>query len=217
MTNRPVIEYYFSFISLWSYVGSRRFQQLAKDTNARVIFKPIDLLQTFSTSGGLPVKERASQRQIYRLLEMERWRNIREIPLVNFPKFYPADPSLAHRVLLAAIKESGHDNGHVTEFVHKGLEAVWSRELDIADPLTIVKLAQEAGLDGNRLLERAEHEKEFGDQELALNKEAQDNNVFGAPFYVYQGEPLWGQDRLDMLEDIIKSGRKPFLPLKRLQ
>jgi 2-hydroxychromene-2-carboxylate isomerase len=55
---RPVIEFYFSFISLWSYVGSRRFAQLARDNNATVIFKPIDLLHIFSVSGGLPVKQR---------------------------------------------------------------------------------------------------------------------------------------------------------------
>ena len=216
MATRPVVEYYFSFISLWSYIGSRRFQQVAKETNAQVIFKPIDLLYTFSTSGGLPVKQRASQRQIYRLLEMERWKKIRDIPLVNFPKFYPANPSLAHRVLLAAIEESGNDAPAVSEFVHKGLEAVWARELDIADPKTIIQLADEAGLKGEWLLERAEKDRKLSSEESAITSEAELRNVFGAPFYIYQGEPLWGQDRLDMLEEIIKSGREPFVPLKTL-
>ncbi|CAG8938092.1 unnamed protein product [Penicillium salamii] len=216
MARRPVIEYYFSFISLWSYVGNRYFEQLAKETNAQVIFKPIDLLYTFSTSGGLPVKQRATQRQIYRLLEMERWKKIRNIPLVNFPKFYPADPSLAHRVLLAAIKESGSDSPNVKEFVHKGLEAVWARELDIADPKTIIQLANEAKLDGEKLLRKAYEDKELAEEENALTAEAESRNVFGAPFYVYQGEPIWGQDRLDMLKDIVMSGREPFVPLKTL-
>ncbi|CAG8274084.1 unnamed protein product [Penicillium salamii] len=216
MAHRPVIDYYFSFISLWSYVGNRHFEQLAKDTNAQVIFKPIDLLYTFSTSGGLPVKQRATQRQIYRLLEMERWKKIRNIPLVNFPKFYPADPSLAHRVLLAAIKGSGSDSPNVKEFVHKGLEAVWARELDIANPETITLLANEAGLDGEKLLRKAYEDKELAEEEKALTAEAESRNIFGAPFYVYQGEPIWGQDRLDMLKDIVTSGREPFVPLKTL-
>ena len=27
--------------------------------------------------------------------------------------------------------------------------------------------------------------------------------VFGSPFYIFQGEPFWGQDRLDFLEEAI--------------
>lgn len=63
MATRTVNEYYFSFISLWSYIGSRRLQALAQNHNAQIVYKPIDLLHIFSVSGGLPVKQRAPQRQ----------------------------------------------------------------------------------------------------------------------------------------------------------
>ncbi|KAK2599353.1 hypothetical protein N8I77_011117 [Diaporthe amygdali] len=211
MASRPVIEYYFSFISLWSYIGSRRLQALAQQHNAQIIYKPIDLLHIFSVSGGLPVKQRAPQRQAYRLLEMERWRKIRDIPLVKFPKFYPADPSLAHRVLLAAIEEDGYDNDAVQEFAGKGLETVWATEGDIADPETIRRLAEASGLEGARLLRRAESEDGLAVKEKELTKEAEAKRYFGAPFYVYREEPFWGQDRIEMLEDVIKSGRDPIV------
>ncbi|PYH94700.1 thioredoxin-like protein [Aspergillus ellipticus CBS 707.79] len=211
MSSRPVIEFYFSFISLWSYVGSRRFQTLIQEANARVIYKPIDLMYIFSISGGHPVKQCSTQRQAYRLLEMERWRRIRDIPIVPHPKFYPADPSLGHRVLLAAIEEVGDDSPSIGLFVHKALEAVWAKELDIVDPGTIVRLADEAGLEGERLLERAKVERGLGEREAALTEEAKSRQVFGAPFYVYQGEAFWGQDRLEMLEEVIKSGREPIV------
>ncbi|KAJ5736462.1 uncharacterized protein N7483_001587 [Penicillium malachiteum] len=209
VANPPVIEFYFSFVSLWSYIGSRRFQQLVKKTNAQVIYKPIDLLYTFSISGGLPVKQRAPQRLAYRFVEMQRWRQIRNIPLVLQPKFYPADPSLAHRVLLAAIKEQGNDSPRVNEFAHKGLEAVWARELEVASAEVIVQLANEAGLDGKNLLEQAQAEEELREKEEYLTEEANERQVFGAPFYFYRDEPFWGQDRLEMLEDIIESEREP--------
>lgn len=211
MTSRPVIEYYFSFISQWSYIGSQRLKTLAQQHNAQIIYKPIDLLHIFSVSGGLPVKQRAPQRQAYRLLEMERWRRIRNIPLVKFPKFYPADPSLAHRVLLAAIEEDGYDNDAVQEFARKGLETVWANEGDIADPQTIQRLADASGLNGARLLRRAVSEDGLEASEQALTKEAEDKRYFGAPVYVYRGEPFWGQDRIEMLEDVIKSDREPIL------
>lgn len=206
---RPVIEYYFSFISLWSYIGSRRFAQLARDTDATIIYKPIDLLHIFSVSGGLPVKQRAAQRQAYRLTEMERWRQVRDIPLVKQPKYYPADPSLAHRVFLAAIRERGHDDAAVQAFAHRGLQTVWADEGNIADAETIVRLADESGLEGARLLDLARTDKTLATEEEELTREAVERQVFGGPFYVYRGEAFWGQDRLEMLEDVIKSGREP--------
>jgi 2-hydroxychromene-2-carboxylate isomerase len=138
---------------------------------------------------------------------MERWCKIHDIRIVQNPKFYPANPSLAHRVLLAAIEESGHDSAPVHEFARRGLETVWVDEGDIADPVTISKLADKCGLDGARLLKRAEEEEELVEQETALMAEATSRQVFGAPFYFYRNEPFWGQDRLDMLEEVIRSGR----------
>ncbi|KAM0332519.1 hypothetical protein ACHAQA_002802 [Verticillium albo-atrum] len=203
-------QYYFSFISLWSYVGSRHFAQVARENNAKIIYKPIDLLHIFSISGGLPVKQRSPQRQAYRLAEMERWRHIRNIPLVKHPKFYPADPSLAHRVFLVAIRERGYDDPAVQELAQRGLKTVWADEGDIADPETIVRIADESGLEGARLLDVARADGTLAEEEEALTREAVERNVFGGPFYFYRGEPFWGQDRLEMLDEVIKSGRDPI-------
>jgi 2-hydroxychromene-2-carboxylate isomerase len=49
--HRPVVEYYFSFISLWSYIGSLVFQDLVKRHDVRVEFKPIDLMAVFAAGG----------------------------------------------------------------------------------------------------------------------------------------------------------------------
>jgi 2-hydroxychromene-2-carboxylate isomerase len=204
---RPVVEYYFSFISLWSYIGNLAFQDLVARHDVRVEFKPIDLMAVFAAGGGKPVRERPPQRQAYRLVEMERWKRIRGIPLVTWPKFYPADPSLGHRMLLAAISE-GQD---VTAFAHAGLKAVWASELNVEDPDTLINLANFGGLDGQHLLARAT-EPELIAREAHLTREAIERQLFGAPFYFYRGEPFWGQDRLDQLESAIVSGKPPIFP-----
>lgn len=204
---RPKIEYYFSFISLWSYIGSLVFQDIVKRHDVDVEFKPIDLLAIFAAGGGKPVRQRPLPRQAYRLIEMERWKGIRNIPLVTWPKFYPADPTLGHRMLLAAIRE-GQD---VALFAHAGLKAVWADELNVEDPDTLVRLADAAGLDGRRLLTQAT-DADLVAQEAGLTREAIDRRLFGAPFYFYRGEPFWGQDRLDHFELAIVSGRAPILP-----
>ncbi|GJE43401.1 2-hydroxychromene-2-carboxylate isomerase [Methylobacterium soli] len=206
MTTDPrVVEYYFSFLSLWSYVGSLAFRSLTDRTGTRVVYKPVDLLAVFAPGGGKPVKERPPQRQAYRLVEMQRWRRIRGIPLVLHPKFYPSNPSVAHRVLLAALDE-GSD---VAGFVHAGLKAVWADELDISDAATIQRLADANGLDGDRLLLRVE-ERGLREREADLTQEAIARQVFGAPFYFHRGEPFWGQDRLDLLEAAIVDPGEPI-------
>lgn len=201
----PTIEYYFSFISLWSYIGSLVFQDLVKRRNARVEFRPIDLLSVFSAGGGKPVRDRPQQRQAYRLIEMERWKAIRGIPLVTWPKFYPADPTLGHRMVLAAIRE-GSD---VTAFVHAGLKAVWADELNVEDSNTLVHLADTTGLNGKHLFAQTA-DPTLITHEVELTHEAIERKLFGAPFYFYHNEPFWGQDRLDQLEAAIVSGRAPI-------
>jgi len=203
----PVVDYYFSFISLWSYVGSLAFRAMIARHSVTVRYRPIDLYALFSAGGGKPVRERPLGRQAYRLVEMERWKASRGIPLVTWPKFYPADPSLGHRMLLAAIGE----NKDVEAFAHAGLKAVWADELNVEDEDTLVRLAEASGLDGRHLLVRAT-EAQFSRQEEALTAVAVRLRLFGAPFYIYRGEPFWGQDRLDQLEQAIASGRPPILP-----
>lgn len=202
---KPQVEYYFSFISLWSYVGSLVFQDLVRRHDVDVIYKPIDLLAVFAAGGGKPVRERPAQRQAYRLVEMARWKAIRNIPLVTWPKFYPANPSLGHRMLLIA-QDQGQDVG---AFAHAGLKAVWADELNVEDPQTLIALADRSGLEGAKLLAAAESTL-VHQAEADLTREAIERQLFGAPFYFYRDEPFWGQDRLDLLEAAIAEGRAPI-------
>lgn len=202
------VDFYFSFISLWSYIGSLPFQDLIRQYDLDVTYKPIDLYQVFSATGGKPPKERPQARQVYRAIEMERWQKIRAIPLTKEPKFYPAQPSVGHRMLLAA--QSGNQNVH--SFVHLALKAVWADELNIEDPETLVTLASTAGLDGPALLLQSAA-PELAMRERALTDEALSRNVFGAPFYFFKGEPFWGQDRLNLLEYAIQMDKSSSVKL----
>ncbi len=35
-------------------------------------------------------------------------------------------------------------------------------------------------------------------------------DVFGSPVYVLDGEVFWGQDRIELVADALKSGRAPY-------
>jgi 2-hydroxychromene-2-carboxylate isomerase len=79
---------------------------------------------------------------------------------------------------------------------------VWADELDVADAATLVRLADDSGLDGTALLAQSKTPSLVA-AERALTDEAIARGLFGAPFYLYHGELFWGQDRLDMLDQTI--------------
>jgi 2-hydroxychromene-2-carboxylate isomerase len=205
MTEKRKIDFYFSFISLYTYIGYEAFQDLVNRYNLEVHYKPIDLHAVFSAGGGLPVSKRPPQRQAYRFVEMQRWRLDRNIPLVLKPKHHPSDPVIGHRMLLAALKE-GSD---VRQFVGNALKILWVNDLDIQDPKIMVEVANQSGLKGDVLLEKSKDPAIQVDIDQ-LTQEAVQRQVFGTPFFFYRDEPFWGQDRLDMLEDMIQSNREPI-------
>jgi 2-hydroxychromene-2-carboxylate isomerase len=208
MTQKRTIDFYFSFISLYTYIGYEAFQDLVNRYDLEVNYKPIDLHAVFSAGGGLPVSKRPPQRQAYRFVEMQRWRLARNIPLVLKPKHHPSDPVIGHRMLLAALKE-GSD---VRQFVGNALKILWVNDSDIQDPEVMVQVANESGLKGDALLEKS-HDAAIQTDIDSLTQEAVQRQVFGTPFFFYRDEPFWGQDRLEMLEDMIRTNREP-IPFK---
>jgi 2-hydroxychromene-2-carboxylate isomerase len=211
MAQKRTIDFYFSFVSLYTYIGYEAFQDLVNRYNLEVNYKPIDLHAVFSAGGGLPVSKRPPQRQAYRFVEMQRWRLARNIPLVLKPKHHPSDPVVGHRMLLAALKESSD----VRQFVGNALKILWVNDLDIQDPKVMVQVANQSGLNGDALLEKS-HDAAIQADIDNLTQEAVQRQVFGTPFFFYRDEPFWGQDRLEMLEEMIRSNREP-IPFKIIE
>jgi len=205
LNTKRKIDFYFSFISLYTYIGYEAFQALVQKYDLEVTYKPIDLHAIFTAGGGLPVSKRPPQRQAYRFIEMQRWAIARNIPLVLKPKHHPSNPEIGHRMLLAAMS-NGED---IRQFVGNALKILWVDDLNIEDPQVMVAAANRSDLDGHALLEQSK-DPSIQLQIDRLTQEGVDRQVFGTPFFFYEDEPFWGQDRLDMLEELITTNRKPI-------
>ncbi len=190
-----VIDFYYSLMSPWTYLGMPGFLDIVRRHGAAVRYKPMDLGKVFPASGGLPVAKRAPQRQAYRLVELERWRKHLDMPINLHPKHFPAPDDLAARMVIAA-QRRGHDVGALTFAI---LRAVWAEERDVSDPETLSAILEENKLNAAEFLKDAE--SEAVKQEYVANaREALDRGVFGSPSYIYKDELFWGQDRLDFLD-----------------
>ena len=88
------VDYYFAPNSPWTYLGHERFAQIARAAGAGINVLPVDLGgKVFPVSGGLPLAKRAPQRQAYRLLELKRFSEYLNAPIVLQPKFFPVSPA----------------------------------------------------------------------------------------------------------------------------
>ncbi len=200
----PRIEYFFTSVSPWSYLGHDAFVDLANTHGAEIVYKPTNLTVVFSETGGLPLAKRAPARQKYRLVELKRWKEKRGLPLNLQPAHFPTDASLVDRCVIAIADAGGDPAG----FLGRAYRAVWAIDRDIADEHVVEGLLADAGQDARAVIASARTDA-VGETYAANSREAIDRSVFGAPTYVLNGEPFWGQDRLDLLADALSSGRGP--------
>jgi 2-hydroxychromene-2-carboxylate isomerase len=199
------IDYYFSLQSPWAYIGHDPFQQVIKTYSLKVNYKPVVLVDLFSETGGLPLLKRHPVRQRYRLVELQRWRDKRGLNFHLQPANWPFNARLADGVAIAAI-EAGHDP---EPFLRRAFPAIWEDQLNLADAAVLAKLADDVGLPGKQLVERSESEAISAAYEQN-RQDALATDVFGSPAYVLDGEVFWGQDRIELLADALKSGRASY-------
>ena len=191
------VQYFFSPQSPWTYLGHRRFWDIARQHQARVELLPVDLGgKVFPVSGGLPLGKRAPQRQAYRLVELQRFADHLRLPLNLHPQFFPVAGDDAARLIIAVAQHDGADAAMgLTEAV---LCAVWVEQRNIADEATLAALLRARELPAERLADA--HTPAVQERYDANTQRAIDAGVFGAPSYVVSGEIFWGQDRLDFVE-----------------
>jgi 2-hydroxychromene-2-carboxylate isomerase len=195
------VDYYFTPVSPWAFLGHKRFVQLLSDAGASVSVRPVDFAAIFPASGGLPLAKRAPQRQAYRLVELKRFADAVQVPLNPQPKFFPVPSDPAALLLVAASQLEGEHAA--LELAGRFGTAVWVEQRDIGDVATRRAIVAEAGLPDD--LHTRAAAPDIADRYAAYTRQALDAGVFGAPSYVVDGEIFWGQDRLDFLAQRLRA------------
>ncbi|MDH3582054.1 MAG: 2-hydroxychromene-2-carboxylate isomerase [Hyphomicrobiales bacterium] len=199
------IDYYFTLLSPFAYLGHRAFLDVARKHGAEVRYKPISIMDVWEDSGAVPVPQRPKARQDYRMIELQRWREVRGVALTLKPKHFPTSPVLADRTVIALVN-NGDDPADYIEAV---FQALWVDEEDIAQDSVLAQRLGDTDHDAESVLKSAKtdlsaeiHERNTADAVAA--------QAIGSPCYVLDGEPFWGQDRIGLLDAALTTGRKPF-------
>ena len=190
------IDYYLVPQSPWTYLGHDRFTAIARAADARITVLPVDLGKVFAVSGGLPLGQRAPQRQAYRLVELKRFSEHHSLAMNLRPKYFPVASDDAARLIIAADLHGGTEAAMAVTGAL--LRAVWVEERNIADEAELAALLARLELPA-RLLDDARSQA-VQERYAANTQRAIDSGVFGAPSFVIDGEIFWGQDRLDFVQ-----------------
>ena len=194
---KHTVDYYFAPQSPWTYLGHGRLTQILQQHHAEVRVMPVDLGgKVFPISGGLPLGQRAPQRQAYRLVELQRFSQYLSAPLNLKPKYFPVAGDDASRLIIAADLHQG--SAAAMALTGAILAACWAQERNISDLHVLADIVREQKLDP-ACIEQANSQQVQMAYE-SYTEQAIAAGVFGAPSYVVQGEIFWGQDRLDFLD-----------------
>lgn len=201
------IDYYFTLVSPWAYIGHRAFVDIATRHGATIRYKPVALGTVFPESGGVPLAQRHPLRVRYREVELQRWRDKRGLSFQLKPAFWPFEPTFVDCVVVALAARGAS----VEAFLPRAFSAIFERQHDLKDPSVVAQLLADAMLDAPAVMKAAVEPATKSAYE-ANTRDALEAGVFGSPAYVLDAEIFWGQDRLDLLDEALASGRKPFLP-----
>ena len=194
------IEFYFDFSSPYGYLGAQRIDRIAAEFGRTVVWRPILLGVIFKITGQSPLVSQ-TMRGPYSARDMAR--SARKLGVkFALPEGFPFSSVYPCRVFYWLDSQSPEDAKKYARAVY---HAAFAEGRPPAEPEAAVDVAVKLGHDRAAIL--------TGMQDPAikerLRKEVQvamDKGVFGSPFVIVDGEPFWGNDRLNEVREWLQTG-----------
>jgi len=199
-TTATPIEFWFDFSSGYAYLAAQEIDALGARVNRPILWRPYMLRTAFKVTGmrGLsstPVKGDYARHD---------W--ARAARKIGVPFAPPADhPKIALPATRAFYWIEAVHPGHEKRFGREVFRQYYSGTLDTSDADAVAALAGSLGLEPARVCAGLESAA-IKDHARTTSETAVQHGIFGSPFFVTDGEPFWGWDRLPMLEEWITTG-----------
>jgi 2-hydroxychromene-2-carboxylate isomerase len=198
---RDRVDFYFDFISPYSYLAWRRLRDVCTRTGARLTLHPVLFAGLLHRWGHLGPAEIPPKRE-FMVKDCLRRAMRRGLPM-SFPKTHPFKPLTALRLALTEV--SGAQQLEVVDTLWK---AGWERGIDLGSDDEVVAELKKAGFDGDALIARTQDPR-VKDMLRRETEDAIGRGVFGVPTFIVDGELFWGDDRIDDLERYLRGEPEP--------
>jgi 2-hydroxychromene-2-carboxylate isomerase len=200
MTPGAPVEFWFEFSSPYGYIASSLVPEFERRTGRSVAWKPFLLGPVFKANGQVPLVD-VPMKGDYSRRDFLRSARFHGVPFALPPKF-PIGTVAAVRAFYWA---ESRDPPAAKALAAALYAAYFVEGRDIGDPAIVVEVGGKAGLDSAALA--------AGLQDPAIKERAKQEvdaaiarGIFGSPFFIVDGEPFWGCDRLPMVEEWIHRG-----------
>jgi 2-hydroxychromene-2-carboxylate isomerase len=189
------IDFWFDFSSPYSYIANAWIDALAERHGRTVRRHAILLGATFQAADLKPPVAYPLKRE-YVLRDFARSARFEGLPYAP-PPVFPIPTQNAARLFWWLNDTQGTQAA--ADWARAGLQAVFVRGLALHEAPVLKALAAEHGLDADAA-EAVWNDATWKARLKQANDAAIGAGVFGAPFFVVDGEPFWGNDRRAQIE-----------------
>jgi len=197
-------ELYFSFRSPYSYLAIGRYRAMTEEYDCEIALKPVYPLAIRQPD----FFERNHPNWLgYTMRDMMRVAQFHGIPF-GPPRPDPIIQDMATRTIAAEqpyirritrLGQAAARRGRGLAFAHEAARLIWGGAVNWHEGDHLAGAATRAGLDLAELDAEAAAEAETLDAEIAANQAALEAaGHWGVPTLVFEGEPFFGQDRIEM-------------------
>ena len=193
------IEFYFDFLSPYSYLATTQFPHIRAETGAEIVYRPFHILELMKLVGNRPTTVECKSKGIYAGADIQRWAARYHVPYAPNQHRRGFDHDLLRRAALAAIEQ-----GHGDTFVRAVYGAIWAGDVNLAERSNVAALLDQGGVDGEALLKVA-GDARYGELLDESTQAAAQRGVFGSPTFFVGDQMFFGNDRLDFLVEALKA------------
>lgn len=194
------IEFYFDFSSPYGYLASAAIDALAAQHRRSVAWRPILLGVVLKETGGRPLAD-VPMKGDYMRRDVPR--AARRLKLAfTWPTVFPFPALAASRAYYWLL---GRDETLAKLFATAVFKAYFGDGRDMTAPESVAEVAGHLGIGQSDLL-AAVQDPLIKERLRAETESAMKKGVFGSPYFIVDGEPFWGHDRIPELAEWLKTG-----------
>lgn len=194
------IEFYFDFSSPYGYFASTQIEALAAKHGREVLWRPYLMGAALKVMNSLPNVEYPLKGE-YARHDFDRTARWFGVPF-RTPTPFPIATVAAGRAFYWA---DAQDPKRAKEIAMALYKAYFVEGINISEADNVVKVGASAGLDADAL-RAGIGEPAIKERLKAVTDDAIKRNIFGSPFFIVDGEPFWGTDRLAQIEKWLADG-----------
>ena len=186
------IDFYFDFISPYSFLAHKRIRKLERKENIKFIYKPI-LLGALHNLIGITAPAFINSKAKFMFRDCKMISKKFDIKF-KFNPLFPINSLNLMRGLLSVKNEL--KNTYIDLF----FDAYWQDALNLNDEKIIFSILKRIKINKSIFLKNINDQK-IKDKLKQLTQNAYKKDIFGAPTFIVNKKIFWGQDRLDYALD----------------